>query len=72
MEPQAYSGGMFIDAGYGHFVFAEGTFESMERVVVHASLDDLAEVVLGAGVGNRSHRAGLTALTRVSSSIADC
>jgi len=34
-EPEAYSGGMFIDAGYGHFVFAQGTFESMERVVVH-------------------------------------
>ena len=34
-EPEAFSGGMFIDAGYGHFVFAQGTFESMERVVVH-------------------------------------
>lgn len=34
-EPEAYSGGMFIDAGYGHFVFAQGPFESMERVVVH-------------------------------------
>lgn len=34
-EPEAYSGGMFIDAGYGHFVFAQSTFESMERVVVH-------------------------------------
>lgn len=34
-EPEAYSGGMFIDAGYGHFVFSQGTFESMERVVVH-------------------------------------
>jgi hypothetical protein len=34
-EPEAFSGGMFIDAGYGHFVFAEGPFESMERVVVH-------------------------------------
>jgi hypothetical protein len=32
---QAYSGGMFIDAGYGHFVFAQGPFETMEPVVVH-------------------------------------
>lgn len=34
-EPEAHSGGMFIDAGYGHFVFAQGPFESMEPVVVH-------------------------------------
>jgi hypothetical protein len=34
-EPQAFSGGMFIDAGYGHFVFAQGSFEAMEPVVVH-------------------------------------
>jgi hypothetical protein len=34
-EPEAFSGGMFIDAGYGHFVFAQGPFESMEPVVVH-------------------------------------
>lgn len=34
-EPEAYSGGMFIDAGYGHFVFARGRFEHMEPVVVH-------------------------------------
>lgn len=33
--PQAFSGGMFIDWGYGHFVFARGTFEQMEPVVVH-------------------------------------
>lgn len=32
---QAFSGGMFIDAGYGHFVFAAGSFEQMEPVVVH-------------------------------------
>lgn len=34
-EPEAFSGGMFIDAGYGHFVFAAGPFETMEPVVVH-------------------------------------
>lgn len=34
-QPEAYSGGMFIDAGYGHFVFTQGPFESMEPVVVH-------------------------------------
>lgn len=34
-EPEAFSGGMFIDAGYGHFVFAQAGFESMEPVVVH-------------------------------------
>lgn len=34
-QPEATSGGMFIDAGYGHFVFAQGTFEGMEPVVVH-------------------------------------
>jgi hypothetical protein len=34
-EPQAYSGGMFIDAGYGHFVFVQGPFETMEPVIVH-------------------------------------
>lgn len=34
-QPEAYSGGMFIDAGYGHFVFTQGTFEAMEPVVVH-------------------------------------
>jgi hypothetical protein len=34
-QPEAYSGGMFIDAGYGHFVFTQGAFETMEPVVVH-------------------------------------
>jgi hypothetical protein len=34
-QPEAYSGGMFIDAGYGHFVFSQGPFETMEPVVVH-------------------------------------
>ncbi len=34
-EPEAFSGGMFIDAGYGHFVFVQGPFETMEPVVVH-------------------------------------
>lgn len=34
-EPQAFSGGMFIDAGYGHFVFAQSPFDAMEPVVVH-------------------------------------
>jgi hypothetical protein len=34
-QPEASSGGMFIDHGYGHFVFPQGTFESMEPVVVH-------------------------------------
>ncbi len=34
-EPEAFSGGMFIDYGYGHFVFAQGPFEAMEPVVVH-------------------------------------
>lgn len=34
-EPEAFSGGMFIDDGYGHFVFAAGPFESMEALVVH-------------------------------------
>lgn len=34
-EPQAFSGGMFVDAGYGHFVFVQGSFETMEPVVVH-------------------------------------
>jgi hypothetical protein len=34
-EPQAFSSGMFIDAGYGHFVFAKGPFEQIEPVVVH-------------------------------------
>ena len=33
--PEAFSSGMFIDAGYGHFVFSEGPFEAMEPVVVH-------------------------------------
>jgi hypothetical protein len=32
---EAFSGGMFIDAGYGHFVFAAASFERMEPVVVH-------------------------------------
>lgn len=32
---EAFSGGMFIDAGYGHFVFAAAGFEQMEPVVVH-------------------------------------
>lgn len=34
-QPEASSGGMFIDHGYGHFVFPQGTFEVMEPVVVH-------------------------------------
>ena len=34
-EPEAFSGGMFIDAGYGHFVFAHSPFDQMEAVVVH-------------------------------------
>jgi hypothetical protein len=34
-EPEAFSGGMFIDHGYGHFVFPQGPFESMEALVVH-------------------------------------
>lgn len=34
-EPEAFTGGMFIDAGYGHFVFSESPFEVMEPVVVH-------------------------------------
>lgn len=34
-EPQAFSGGMFIDHGYGHFVFAQAPFETMEPTVVH-------------------------------------
>jgi hypothetical protein len=34
-EPEALSGGMFIDAGYGHFVFPAGPFDQMEPVVVH-------------------------------------
>lgn len=34
-EPEAFSSGMFIDAGYGHFVFAQAPFETMEPVVVH-------------------------------------
>jgi hypothetical protein len=34
-EPEAFSGGMFIDYGYGHFVFAQAPFEQMEAVVVH-------------------------------------
>lgn len=34
-QPEAYSGGMFIDAGYGHFVFTQSGFEIMEPVVVH-------------------------------------
>lgn len=33
--PEAFSSGMFIDAGYGHFVFVQGPFDSMEPVVVH-------------------------------------
>lgn len=33
--PEALSSGMFIDAGYGHFVFVQGPFEGMEPVVVH-------------------------------------
>lgn len=32
-QPEATSGG--IDAGYGHFVFAQKPFEGMEPVVVH-------------------------------------
>jgi hypothetical protein len=34
-QPEAGSGGMFIDHGYGHFVFPQGSFEAMEPVVVH-------------------------------------
>lgn len=34
-EAQGFSSGMFIDAGYGHFVFTAGPFEAMEPVVVH-------------------------------------
>lgn len=34
-QPEAYSGGMFVDAGYGHFVFTQSPFERMEPVVVH-------------------------------------
>ena len=34
-KPEAFSGGMFIDAGYGHFVFPAGNFDQMEPVVVH-------------------------------------
>jgi hypothetical protein len=34
-EPEGLSGGMFIDAGYGHFVFPAGSFDQMEPVVVH-------------------------------------
>jgi hypothetical protein len=34
-QEQGLSGGMFIDAGYGHFVFAESHFDAMEAVVVH-------------------------------------
>lgn len=34
-EPEAFSAGMFVDAGYGHFVFGEGPFEVMEPIVVH-------------------------------------
>jgi hypothetical protein len=34
-EPEGFSGGMFIHAGYGHFVFTQGSFETMEPVVVH-------------------------------------
>jgi len=34
-EPQGFSGGMFIDHGYGHFVFAQAPFETMEPTVVH-------------------------------------
>jgi len=34
-QPEAGSGGMFIDHGYGHFVFPHGTFDAMEPVVVH-------------------------------------
>lgn len=33
--PEAFSAGMFIDAGYGHFVFTESPFDLMEPVVVH-------------------------------------
>lgn len=34
-EPEGFSSGMFIDAGYGHFSFMAGPFEAMEPVVVH-------------------------------------
>lgn len=34
-QPEAHSSGMFVDAGYGHFVFTQGAFETMEPVVVH-------------------------------------
>lgn len=32
---QAFSGGMFIHHGYGHFVFCKGSMESMEPTLVH-------------------------------------
>ncbi len=34
-QPEAGSSGMFIDHGYGHFVFPHGSFDAMEPVVVH-------------------------------------
>ncbi|WP_411884891.1 hypothetical protein [Polaromonas sp. YR568] len=34
-QPEAHSSGMFIDAGYGHFVFTQSGFEIMEPIVVH-------------------------------------
>jgi hypothetical protein len=32
---QAFSGGMFIHDGYGHFVFCKGTMDAMEPTLVH-------------------------------------
>jgi hypothetical protein len=32
---QAFSGGMFIQNGYGHFVFCKGTMDTMEPTLVH-------------------------------------
>jgi hypothetical protein len=34
-DPEAFTSGMFIDAGYGHFTFMAGPFDTMEPVVVH-------------------------------------
>jgi hypothetical protein len=32
---QAFSGGMFIHSGYGHFVFCKGSMDAMEPTLVH-------------------------------------
>lgn len=42
-QPEGGSSGMFIDHGYGHFVFPHGSFEAMEPVVVH----ELAHCLVG-------------------------